>query len=233
MKIEGASNCRTKWPMPARVAAAAKKDGGWQRDQGSRAFDIEHLLRSSSIRRRYRRFTASLTPRIITTLANPPWGAYPGRERRPGGGPFKPPGLVVEALKRGEFLRVPELRLPDSRLHDRDRAVIHKGRHREGMPVLPAMCERERAGSDFVRIILAWKMSAQWPDWACLVNHADLMRTHGSESTTRVRWRGLQRPTSEELFVRQLVVEWDRDPTRRSPCAALCSPLPLCSVYYR
>lgn len=69
------------------------------------------------------------------------------RDRRPGDDPFKPPGLVIEAPDRGEFLRVPQPRLPDGRLHDGGRAVIHLGRRREGCRSFPPCASENRAGS--------------------------------------------------------------------------------------
>ena len=61
---------------------------------------------------------------------------------RPGGSPSKPPRLIVEPLDRGA-LPVPQPRLVDSRLHDRDLSGRHACRHRVGVPVLLAMRERE------------------------------------------------------------------------------------------
>ena len=65
----------------------------------------------------------------------------PARER-PGGSPSKPPRLIVETLDSGA-LPVPQPRLVDSRLHDRDLSGRHACRHRVGVPVLLAMRERE------------------------------------------------------------------------------------------
>ena len=62
------------------------------------------------------------------------------------GAAFDPPGFVVEPLDRGEPFVVSELRLLHRCLQHLDRLVIDFDRHREWMPVLAAMGEREASG---------------------------------------------------------------------------------------
>ena len=54
-----------------------------------------------------------------------------------------PAGLLVETAQCTQALFAAELRLLDGVLEDRDGPVVHAQRHREGMPVLAAVGERE------------------------------------------------------------------------------------------
>ena len=59
---------------------------------------------------------------------------------------LEPAGLFVEAPQRAELLVASELRLRDRRLPHLDGFVQHLERHRERMPVLAAVSQREAAG---------------------------------------------------------------------------------------